>query len=157
MADTVNMTAGTKYSTVGGGNFKATNTIDFTAAQAANTAAGGGTFAADDIIQCLTIPAGTQVRNVWVKIVTAGSATGLEGDFGVVSPGDPNGFDDAVDLTAAANTVTYGVGGTDALVTAGGVFYSSAGTLDFEFGTVNTVATWPVINVVADCFDGTSL
>jgi hypothetical protein len=112
-----------------------TNRIDFATTEC--TAA--------DVIQCLDIPAGTLVTNVFVKVVTAEGATCTA----TVGDGDgANSFDASTDLNAAAGTVTYGIGGTDAYVTYGGKFYSDADTIDLTMGH-NTDAA--ILDMYAVC------
>lgn len=111
------------------------NRIDFATTEA--TAA--------DVVQCLDIPAGTLVLNVFVKVVTAegGTCTATVGDGDSAAA-----FDASTNLNAAAGTVTYGVGGTDDYVTYGGKFYSAADTIDLTLGH-NTDAA--VLDMYALC------
>lgn len=74
--------------------------------------------------ELFAIPAGCEVRNVWVKIVTPEAAADT---FDIGSTDGGTDFDSAGAANAAAGTVTRGAGGTDAGVTYNGVFYSSAG------------------------------
>jgi hypothetical protein len=150
MADTVDMTAGTAASSVGGGSFRIANHVDLAAAQAKNVAAGNGALATDDVIQCIDIPAGTLVRNVYVTIDTASAATALTATVG--DGGSAAGWDAEVDFEAAAGTTTYGAVGTDARALAHGYLYTSADTVDFVL-TVDTVTSLGSVNVVAECFD----
>jgi len=103
---------------------------------------------ASTVVQALDIPAGTQVFNVWLEIVTA------EGGTLTCTVGDGDGadsFEGEADLNATAGTVTYGAGGTDAYVTAGGKFYSSADTIDLTLSA--NAADTAVVNVIALCAD----
>lgn len=84
--------------------------------------------AATDIVQAVKVLAGTFVKNVYLRIITAegGTATCDVGD-GV----DPNGYDDSVDLDAAAGTITAGIAGTDNLVVNNiGHLYTADDTID---------------------------
>lgn len=105
------------------------------------------TATAADVIQCITIKAGTHVLNAGSKIITAegGVATAQLG-FG----GDPNGFRNAIDLNATAATIEIGVGGTDAYVTAGGTLITTADTLDLTLGH-NMDAC--IVDIFAICID----
>ena len=89
-----------------------------------------------DVIQCVSVPAQTFVHQVMVQVVTAEGATctAKVGD-GV----DDDGFDASTNLNATAGTVTNGVPGTDAYLTAGGRPYTSADTIDLTLG--NNAAT----------------
>jgi len=70
------------------------------------------------------IPAGCEVRNVWVKIVTPETASDT---FDIGSSDGGTDFDNAAAANGAAGTVTRGAGGTDNGVTYNGVFYATAG------------------------------
>ena len=156
MADTLEYSGTTKYSTVGGGNFKATNVIDMNDVSVANAAAGNDALAATDIIELLAIPAGTVVRNVYITTIRAATGTALTANIGVTG-GDVDGFDAAVSLKGTAGTITGGVGGTDANVTANGLVFTSADTIDAVLATVTAVTNYGKIKIVADCFDVTSV
>ena len=77
-----------------------------------------------DVIEIMTIPAGAFVTNVWSYINTAegGVATGDVGDGT-----DPNGYNDALDLNAAAGTVEKCLE-ADALSV--GKYYAAEDTID---------------------------
>ena len=79
---------------------------------------------AADVIQALNIPAGAFVLGVWTYINTAegGVATADVGDAV-----DPNGYNDALDLNAAAGTVEKALE-ADALGV--GKYYAAADTID---------------------------
>jgi hypothetical protein len=99
--------------------------------------------ATGDVVQCLSIPAGTLVTNVMVKIITAetcGATTATVGDGA-----GANSWDASTNLAATAGTVTVGVGGTDTYVTTGKL-YSTADTIDLTC----TVASGPMDVGVAD-------
>jgi hypothetical protein len=74
--------------------------------------------------ELFAIPAGCEVRNVWVKIVTPETAADTF-DIGITDGGVE--FENAGAANGVAGTVTRGVGGTDAGVTANGQFYATAG------------------------------
>jgi hypothetical protein len=80
---------------------------------------------AADVVQALKVGIGMLITGVWVKITTAEGGTSTN-DIG--DGDDPNGFDDAVNFNAAANTVTSDIKGTDAY--AGGKYYAAADTID---------------------------
>lgn len=97
--------------------------------------------AASDVVQVVEIPAGTVVTNVFVKVITAEGATctATVGDGA-----DADGWDASTNLNAAADTITYGVAGTDAYVnsigTAQGKIYTAADTIDFVMGHATDAA-----------------
>lgn len=100
-------------------NIVASNVLDFAVT---NTAAA-------DVVQAVKVLAGTFVKNVYLRIVTAegGTATADVGD-GV----DPNGYDDTVSLNASAGVITAGIAGTDAYVLNNiGRLYTVDDTIDF--------------------------
>ena len=114
-----NFTTGTQtVEELGNRMMKAQNKVDFSAHPC--TAAGG-------VVEVLSIPAGAYVERVILRVDTAegGTATGDLGDGT-----DPNGYDDAMNLNAAANTCYSSVAGTDAL--AEGKYYSAADTIDLS-------------------------
>lgn len=153
MADTVDMTAGTSSSICGGG-VKISNFVDLNAANAKNILAGGGTLVTTDIIQCLDIPAYMHVKNVFTKIVKVATGTTLTcsvGDADSAAGWNAN----STNLKAAAGVCEAGVGGTDALVTAGKL-YAAADTIDLTLNTVTSITDWPIVLVTADCFDPTA-
>ena len=154
MADTVDMTAGTSSSICGGG-VKIANFVDLQDANTANTIATAGALATTDIIQCLDIPAGMLVKNVFIKIVRAATATTLTcsvGHGGAAASWNAN----TTDLDAVVGTLAYGVVDSDAFATAQGFLYTGADTIDITLNTVTAVTAWPKILVTADCFDPTS-
>jgi hypothetical protein len=148
---TVDMTAGTS-STVGGGVFRISNTVDLQVANDKLVANGDGAFASTDVVQCLSFPANLVIYNVYVTIKEASAATTLTATVG--DDDDPNGWDAAVDLEGAAGTITRGEVGTDAYAVAGGTLFTTANTVDLVL-TVDTVTSLGSINVVAECFDPT--
>jgi hypothetical protein len=91
------------------------NTLDFSSTN----------VSASDVVQALKVGAGMLITGVWVKITTAEGGTSTN-DIG--DGDDPNGFDDAVDFNASADTVTSDIKGTDAY--AGGKYYAAADTID---------------------------
>jgi hypothetical protein len=81
-------------------------------------------LATADIKYCFAVPNGHRVRNVTQKVVEATGETcvdevGIYSDL-VGSAVDADGFEGSADLNAAVGTRYTGIGGTDALVTAGG-------------------------------------
>jgi len=144
MAD-VNMTAGSKATSLGGGVIRIANTINLNAA----TAAKGSALVSTDVIECLQIPKNMFVSNVFVRIKTPSVATALTATVG--DGVDPKGYDASIDLEAAAGATTCGVGGTDDLVTAGKL-YTAADTIDLVL-TVNTITSLGEFDIIAQCFD----
>ena len=99
-----------------------------------------------DILQCIDIPLGTYVFNVFVEIVTPQGATCT------ATVGDDSGaayWDASTNLNAAAGTFTCGIGGTDSNVTTG-KYYAAADTIDLVLGHSATIA---VFKVKALCVD----
>ena len=82
---------------------------------------------AADIVKLFTVKAGLLVHNVFSKVVTAEGATAT-GNLGDTSA--DNGFNDAIDMNAAAGTYEQGLVGTDAYVIGSGKLYSAAETID---------------------------
>ena len=148
MAD-VDVTKGSSNRSLGGGVVRISNRVDFAAA----TKTKGSALVSTDVLQMLTVPAGMHVQNVFIKIVTASAGTTLSATIGDT---DVDGWDAAVDFKAAAKTITYGIGGTDAHATTNGKVYAAADTIDAVL-TVDTVTTWGVFDVVAMCFDPTTI
>ena len=116
----------------------------------------GSAIEANEIIQAISVPAGTFVQKVLTKIVSKATATGLTAHVGDGS--DADGFDASVDLTATAGTVaTSGLalteGTPNTLVDAysAGKAYTAADTIDLTVATYNTVSVLPVVEVVAVC------
>lgn len=104
--------------------------------------------ATGDVVQALSIPAGTLVKNVFTKIITPSDkvTTANLGDGDAAA-----GFDAAINLAAAVGTRTKGTGGVDAFVTDDGKLYSVADTIDLTV----TVTAGPIgagkVLVSADC------
>ena len=113
-----NFTTGTQEVVeLGNRVMKAQNTVSFAAHNC--TAAGG-------VCEVLSIPAGAVVTNFYCIISTAEGGTATA-DFG--DGDDPNGYDDAVNLNAAAGTMTTSVV-ADAY--GYGRYYSAADTIDIS-------------------------
>lgn len=109
------------------------------------------TAANADVYQVMNVSSGVVVLNVFTNIVTANNAaTSSAVDVG--DGADPNGYDNAVDMKATAGTLTKGIGGTDAYVTADGKLYTAADTIDLTFAVTGTNTTGSVI-VTALCID----
>jgi len=84
---------------------------------------------AADILQLWNVDAGVIITKVWSKILTPEGGT-LTFDIGVTGD-DPNGFNDAVNGNASANTVEFSVAGTDAyIVNNGGRHFDTDDTID---------------------------
>lgn len=104
-----------------------------------------------DVYQVLNVGSDVVVLNVFTEIITANNAaTSSAVDVG--DGDDPNGFDNAVNMKATAGTVTKGVGGTDAYVTADGRLYTAADTIDLTFAVTGT-NTIGSVKVTALCID----
>jgi len=86
-----------------------------------------------DIIQCINVDEGTLVTKVYCLIVVADSS----GTIDIGDDDDENGWDDNVDITATAGTVTTSLEATDPYV--GGHYYSSADTIDVLVNTASLV------------------
>lgn len=103
-------------------------------------------LATADILYCFAVPDGHRVRNVTQRVVTATGKTcvdevGIYSDL-VGSAVDADGFEGSADLNAAAGARYTGVGGTDALVTAGG-WLNTTGAVAY-IGIVPTVSSSPL-------------
>jgi len=97
----------------------ASNILDFAVTNAA----------VSDVVQALKILKGTFVKQVYTRIITAEGATATA-DVG--DGADANGFDDAVNFNAAANTIAAGIAGTDDYVVSNiGKLYTVDDTIDF--------------------------
>jgi hypothetical protein len=102
--------------------------------------------AATNIVQVMNIAAGTVVRNVHIKVVTAEGATCTA----TVGDGDSAaGWDASTNLNATAGTITSGIVGTDARCLGAGYTYTSADTIDLVMGHATDAA---VIDVIVDFF-----
>jgi hypothetical protein len=139
-AATVDKTSGVYAIPANGLNkvFILKNTVDIS--EAANA----------DVYQCLKVGTGTYVLNVFTEIVTPNNAATTS----TVTVGDGAGassFDASANMRAAAGSLTYGIGGTDAYVTTGR-FYTGADTIDLTFTVTGTNSEGSVI-VRALCVD----
>jgi hypothetical protein len=94
--------------------------------------------ATGDVVQALLIAAGTKVLDVIVKVVTP---CGLVATATVGDGTSAAGFDASTNLNATAGTLTNGLGGTDALMTAGGKLYTADDTIDLTC----TIAAGPIV------------
>lgn len=93
--------------------------------------------ATGDVLQCIKVEDGIMVHQVLTKIITpSDKVTTADVGDGV----DPNGFDDQINLAAAAGTRTKGLGGTDAFVSADGKLYTGDDTIDLTV----TVTAGPI-------------
>lgn len=104
-----------------------------------------------DVYQVLPVESGIQVLNVSTKVVTPNNA-GTTSAVDVGDGTDPNGFDNQVDMKAAADTLSIGIGGTDAYITTVGKLYTAADTIDLVF-TVTGTNTAGSVEVKALCVD----
>jgi len=143
-------------------------TFDRSATQKASVWDGGQPFllsnsgistvvATGTVIRALQIPKGYYVGNVFVDIeVASDDAVGITALVGDTA--DPNGWDNAIDLAAAAGTRTSGTAGTDAYVPTGSVglpgdakAYPTGGFVDLTV-TVGGTPTVGSIKVSALCY-----
>jgi hypothetical protein len=123
------------------------NTIDLTA----------GAITAADVYQALTIPAGTLVRSVHVKVLTPAVGTTLTMNVG--DGGSSAGWIGSTDGKAVAGTFDHSTLGTDArAVTAdGGYFYSTVDSLDVVMTTATGITAGPKFILFAECVDFNAL
>ena len=89
------------------------------------------------------------VLNASTKVVTPNNAATTSA-VDVGDGTDPNGFDNQVDMKAAANTLSIGLGGTDAYITTVGKMYTENDTIDLVF-TVTGTNTAGSVEVRALC------
>lgn len=113
---------------------------------------GDDATATGDVVQALSVKAGTHVLQVWCEVTEAMAltATATVGDADSAAA-----WDASVNLNAAVGTVTYGVGGTDNNVTYGGKFYSAADTIDLTCTITSGPAAAGKMMVRALCIDVT--
>lgn len=86
-----------------------------------------------DIIQCMNVDEGTLVTGVYLLIVTADTGTKTV-DIG--DDTDENGYDDNVDVTATAGTVTKMLEATDPY--GAGKYYTTDDTIDLLVNNAST-------------------
>lgn len=109
---------------------------------------------ANDIYQCLPVPAGTLVRAVKIKWITP-----MVGTSGTIDVGDGAGVDSwdaAVDCKTSAGTFTHSIVGTDAFAVAAsdGKFYASADSIDVKIKAIHADATAGAkFKIMAFCVD----
>ena len=125
-------------------------TIDLAVVSAELVAQGDGELATGDIIQAISIPAGTVVLAAGIQVMTAiAGATALDADMGITG-GDVDIWMDGIDLaTLAANAYAS----TPAALN-GGVVFTAADTIDILCNTVTgslTAGVLRVFAVVANC------
>jgi hypothetical protein len=99
-----------------------------------------------DSARVVPIKKGWEVRNVWTKVVTPedGAAAFTIGKTAGGTEFEGNGASDAV-----AGTMTRGIGGTDAGVTAAGQLYTADGYLFFDAAAdLDTLVLDVVVEVV---------
>jgi hypothetical protein len=103
-----------------------------------------------DSARVFPIKKGWEVKNVWTKIITPedGAAAFTIGIAAGGSEFEGNGASNA-----AAGTMTRGVGGTDAGVTAGGQLYAADGYLFFDAAADLDTAIIDVVAEVVNIFD----
>jgi len=89
---------------------------------------------AADVIQAIPVVEGMYVTDVRLMVIVAAGGT-MTCDIGDGT--DPNGYDDSVDLSQAAKTVTIGVTGTDDYIT-NGRYYTEDDTIDLTIDNANS-------------------
>lgn len=94
---------------------------------------------AADVVQAVKIPQYALVTKVWTVVKTAEGATCTA----TVGDATANGWDAAVDLNAAAGTVTYSLEATD--THGAGIFYTAADTIDLTMGHDTDTAEFIVV------------
>lgn len=120
------------------------NTVDLT----------GDAMTAADIYQVLPIPVGTQVLMVKLKILTAAVGTTCTIDVGV---GGDNTWDDAIN--GKTEGWNHSVDGTDSKQPStgasgvGGVFVSTADTIDVTMEAITAITAGPKFTLFAMCVD----
>lgn len=105
--------------------------LDFAAIALLRTAAGQTAFAAADILQLFSVPAGTWVPATFIEILT------VEGETATVDLGDGTDTDGFIN-DFDANAVAWGsslITTAFSLATAGGKVYSAADTIDLLLNT----------------------
>lgn len=106
------------------------------------------TAADHNVYNVLDIPAGTLVREVITRVVTAATGTStITADVGVTGDAAA-GFDATVDLKTEAVSVT--AIGTDAYGAAG-KYFSTADSIDLYIHLGGTYATAAVVELIANC------
>ncbi len=100
-----------------------------------------------DAAKAIAVPAGVMVKNVVAKIITP---EGGAGAFTIGHAAADAGFEGNGDINAAANTLSRGIGGTDADVTADGYLYAADGFIFFE-GSIDLDAA--VVDIMAEIVD----
>lgn len=105
-------------------------------------------LATGEVVQCISIPAGTYVMQVMTKVITAeasGVCTATVGD------GDgANSWDASVNFAATAGTITCSAPETDTYATTGKL-YSTADTIDVTLTIASGPATSGVFDIMALC------
>lgn len=111
-----------------------------------------------DIYQVFAVPADTQVVSARCRIVTPAVGTTCNMDLGIAGS---NGWDDAIDATAAADTWTSSVCGTDSEAVAPttsasgfqGTFYDAADTIDLTMQATTAITAGPKVELYFTCID----
>lgn len=102
--------------------------VDFAAVIAERAAAGQTALAASDVLEVLTIDAGTIVSGVTLEIVKAESTN----TTATIAVGDGSDADGFVTATATSAADVFGTAGA---YTLGGKLFSAKDTIDFTIGT----------------------
>lgn len=109
----------------------------------------GSALAQNDTVDALAVYAGERVKEVYVRAITAGTASST---FTVGDQAGATGFITSVAADAAAGTVTTAYGtyvqaGSTTYLTTGGKYYSAANTIRLTLGA--TAPQAGVVEVVA--------
>jgi len=100
-------------------------------------------LAAADIVEIITVPAGTIVNSVVYEVITGDATMTMDVGDGV----DPNGYVAAADVATAGNT---GVGGGALAIAVGpGKYYAAADTIDI---TVPATKAYDTLRVKVTAF-----
>ena len=102
--------------------------VDFAQVVASREAAGQAALAASDVLEIMTVAAGTIVSEVTLSIVKAESKE----TTATIAVGDGSDADGYVTATATSTAGTYGTAGAYGL---GSKLYSATDTLDLTIGT----------------------
>jgi hypothetical protein len=121
-------------------------TLDFPKIIAARAAAGAPALAANDVLEVLSVPAGTIVRNVALVVV----ATATSGTIAIGDGAAPSGY---LAAQSVASTGVFGgvptlSGGAFSPALSGGKVYTVDDTIDITIGTA--VPSTAVVRVVAE-------
>lgn len=124
------------------GAYVLSNTVDMTDVIADTSVTG----AANDIVQCLAIPADTLVTSVILEVTTVSGVASSTIDIG--DGDDADGWDATVDANSTG--LTNG-DGAFCMQTAGGKLYTTADTIDMTVNTASAVLSALEFKIWAVC------